>query len=357
MLKQKSVKKVRLLSSVRFRSEILLIVASVTILFGVYITFKLFAATIQSLEPEAANTNSKLLATDNTASGGKYIKFTNLTPTPPPPPPVVTPPPPPITPPPPPPPPGSPSGQSMPIGDINGWRQVFTDDFVTDSPIGGWAIPDWKQGVVSSAYHNKWTGYPYPWTDTSKNGRYDQGRVISTVGGLMNMYIHSENGEHLVAAPVPIIPGADSNLGLTAGRYVMRFRADQVHGYKTAWLLWPTSDVWPRDGEIDFPEGNLDSSISAFMHNMNGTSGGDQAYFSSNGVTYSSWHTAVLEWKAGQSCSFYIDGNLVGTTTSRVPSTPMHWILQTETNLDGYAPDNSAAGNVQIDWISVYVPA
>jgi hypothetical protein len=36
--------------------------------------------------------------------------------------------------------------------------------------------------------------------------------------------------------------------------HYVRFKTDSMHGYKGAWLLWPASEVWPRDGEIDFPE-------------------------------------------------------------------------------------------------------
>ena len=245
----------------------------------------------------------------------------------------------------------------MPVGDISGWRQVFKDDFTTDAPLGSWAVSDYHQGVNSPAYSSRWTGYPSAWHDTSGNGWYDQGKTISVLNGVLNMNIHTENGTHEVAAPVPFIPGADGNNALTSGRYVVRFRSDAIPGYKTAWLLWPSSDVWPRDGEIDFPEGNLDGSISAFMHRMNGTSGSDQDYYSSGGATYTSWHTAIIEWKGGQSLSFILDGQTIGTSTSRVPSTPMQWVLQTETNLDGYSPSDSASGNLQIDWVTVYVPA
>jgi hypothetical protein len=248
----------------------------------------------------------------------------------------------------------SPSGEAMPVGDITGWKQVFTEEFTTDAPLGSWAIPDYHKSVNASAYASKWTGYPNTWHDTSGNGIYDQGKTISVSGGVLNMNIHTENGVHEVAAPVPFIPGADANNAMTSGRYVVRFRSDAIPGYKTAWLLWPSSDTWPRDGEIDFPEGNLDSTISGFMHRMNGTSGGDQDFVSSNGVSYTGWHTAVTEWRGGQSLSFILDGKNLGTLTSRVPSTPMQWILQTETNLDGYAPNNSAAGNLQIDWVTVY---
>ena len=54
--------------------------------------------------------------------------------------------------------------------------------------------------------------------------------------------------------------------------------------------------------------------------------------------------------------TFYFDGQLIGTSTNpaNIPSTPMHWVLQTETQLSGGPPANSAAGNVQIDWATAY---
>lgn len=67
--------------------------------------------------------------------------------------------------------------------------------------------------------------------------------------------LHTQNGVHMVAAPGPVISGAPGkDDGLVYGRYVIRFEADPVPGYKPAWLLWPDSNDW-SDAEIDFPEG------------------------------------------------------------------------------------------------------
>ena len=239
----------------------------------------------------------------------------------------------------------SPSGEPMPVGDIPGWHQIFADDFNTDVPLGSFP----------AAVSTQWGAYPDGWHDTTGNGTYDASHVISVSGGLMNMYLHTEGGVHMVAAPMPRLPGATgSGGGLLYGRYTVRFRSDPVPGYKTAWLLWPDSETWPRDGEIDFPEGNLNSTISGFMHRQNGTSGSDQdAYTTSQ--TYTTWHTSVLEWTATE-CRFILDGVTLGTSTSRIPDTAMHWVLQTETQLSGGAPSDSAAGNVQIDWVAAYIP-
>ncbi|RKH04821.1 glycosyl hydrolase family protein [Corallococcus sp. CA053C] len=239
---------------------------------------------------------------------------------------------------------GSPSGEPMPVGDLTGWRQVFTDDFTTNVPMG----------QFPAAVSSKWGVYPDGWKDTSKNGTYSPSKVVSIQNGVLNKYLHTENGVHMIAAILPKIPGANSSGGLPAGRYAVRFRADAVPGYKTAWMLWPDSEVWPRDGEIDFPEGDLDGTLSGFMHRQNGTSGGDQDAVSTT-ARFTSWHTAVIEWSPGR-CRFLLDGAVILDKTSRVPSTPMHWVLQTETDLSGTAPGSTAAGNVQIDWVAVWVP-
>ncbi|OGO54941.1 MAG: hypothetical protein A2V85_11190 [Chloroflexi bacterium RBG_16_72_14] len=225
----------------------------------------------------------------------------------------------------------------MPTTSLPGWNLVFTDDFTTNVALGSFP----------SAVSTKWSAYPSPWKDTSRNGTYSP-EIVSFQNGVMDIWLHTENGVHKVAAPLPRVPGGDQ----TYGRYAVRFKADPVKGYKTAWLLWPKSNVWPGEGEIDFPEGNLDGSIWAFMHRDNATSGSDQDAFST-GATYSSWHTAIIEW-APSSIRFIFDDRVIGTSTSRIPNSPMHWVLQTETRLDGTVPADSAQGHVQIDWVAVW---
>ncbi len=235
----------------------------------------------------------------------------------------------------------NPSGLAMPVGNVPGWRQVFTDNFTEDVPVGH--FPD--------AVASKWTDYADGWKDTTGLGTYMPTKVVSIGGGIMNMHLHSENGVHMVAAPEPKIPGAPGrNGGLLYGRYVIRFRADPVKGYKTAWMLWPDSNLFTQ-GEIDFPEGDVNYHFNAYMHHRDN-------FFSQSAyvthVTYTSWHTIVTDWSPTD-VSFYVDGNLVGSVTNRawIPDVPMHWVLQTESELHGGVPD-WAAGNVQIDWVAIY---
>jgi hypothetical protein len=236
---------------------------------------------------------------------------------------------------------GAPSGQPMPRGDLPGWKQIFADDFTTDVALGSFP------GAVASS----WSAYSDGSKDTSRNGTYFPSKVVSIRHGLMDLHLHTEGGIHMVAAPLPKL-SATKPYGQLYGRHAVRFRADALHGYKTAWLLWPDSSRWPADGEIDFPEGDLDQGICAYMHHMGATSPSDQDWFCPR-AAFTSWHTAVIEWTP-TAVRFVLDGQLAGTSTSRIPSTPMHWVLQTETALSGGPPSAATDGHVQIDWVTAY---
>jgi beta-glucanase (GH16 family) len=228
----------------------------------------------------------------------------------------------------------------MPVGNLPGWRQVFTDDFSTDVTVGGFPS--------NSAYRDRWGVYDDGAKDTAgKNGgpsRYYPSKVVSVQNGLANLDLHTENGTPMAAALLPALAGQ------RYGKYTIRFRSDPVAGFKTAWLLWPDSEVWPRDGEIDFPEGDLTGTISAFMHRQGASSGGDQDVFSTS-TSYTSWHTASIEWTPN-AVKFVLDDRTIGTSTERIPNTTMHWVIQTESNGDTSRP--AARGNLQIDWVAMY---
>lgn len=252
-----------------------------------------------------------------------------------------------------------PSGEAMPTTAPAGWRRIFEDDF--DSAVALGSFPS----TVSA----DWSAYPSPWPDTSRNGRYDPQRTLSVHDGMLDIHLHTEtlNGvaRHLVAAPHPRLPASDPSVttlvasegvysAMLYGRYSVRFRADaNIPGYKTAWLLWPFDNDWPRNGEIDFPEGDLalGDTIHAFMHRQGATSGSDQDGVDS-GVVYTAWHTAVIEWTPTV-CRFLLDGVEIMAPTTRIPNTPMRWVLQTETVLSGVAPLDATSGHVYVDWVTV----
>jgi beta-glucanase (GH16 family) len=288
------------------------LITSMVAVYGILSFMASSAATAGvSIEPESGSAlNPAAVVSDTGASGGKAVRFST---------------------------PSSPSGEAMPIGDLPGWKQAYTQDFTTNVALGN--FPGVYKGSVGA--------YPDGWKDTSKNGTYYPTKVHSVSGGVLDWFIRTENGLHLVSAPTPEIPAS----ARTYGRYAVRFRADPVPGYKTAWLLWPDSDNW-SEGEIDFPEGGLNGRISGFSH-CAGPNPQNNCLAVSTDKTYTSWHTAIIEWIPGR-VTFILDGIQVGTTTNSVPSTPMHWVLQTETNLSSTPPPDSAAGHVQVDWIAAW---
>ena len=224
----------------------------------------------------------------------------------------------------------------MPVGDLPGWHQIFSDDFTTSVPARSFP----------SAVSSKWSAYLDGWPDTTRIGTYYPD-YISWHDGLMDLPIGWDGAHFISQAPVPKLPT------MLYGRFAVRFKSGSLWGYKTAWLLWPNSGNWPYDGEIDFPEGSLNGVICAFMHRQGATSGSDQDAFCTSVIQAGAWHTAVIEWRA-TNLSFYLDGRLIGQSTNRIPNTAMHWVLQTET--DGTTPSKTAMAHVYVDWVVAYQP-
>jgi len=233
------------------------------------------------------------------------------------------------------------SGEPAPAGDLPGWRLVFEDDFPTDVPTGSFP----------AAVASKWGAYPDGTRDTSGNGVYTPSKVVSIHDGVMDLHIRTDSTGHLVAVPVPRLQTPTGSQ--VYGRYAVRFRADPLPGYKVAWLLWPDSENWPHDGEIDFPEGDLDDQICGYVHHLGATVGNDQDAVCT-GVSFTGWHTTVIEWTASQ-VVMYLDGRVILRSTTRIPNTPMHWVLQTETSLFS-VPSPATSGHVLIDWVAAWSP-
>lgn len=227
----------------------------------------------------------------------------------------------------------------MPTGDLPGWRQIFADDFRT--PVKRGSFPGPK-------YRSRWSGYS-GFHDTSGHGFYEPSKVLSVADGLLNFHLHSEDGVHLVAAPVPLFDGEWN--GQIYGRYSVRFRADPLEGYKVAFLLWPSDNDW-SEGEVDFPEGDLDGTFYGASRRARL---GSTVRFDGTGRlgAFDAWHVATIEWIPGR-ISWYLDGARVGSTTTNVPSTSMRWTLQAETAIGEKAPADSVAGVVQVDWVTAY---
>ena len=208
-----------------------------------------------------------------------------------------------------------------------------TEDFKTNLPLG----------TFPGTYANKWQSYN-GFTDSRGKGDYNQ-KIISVQNGAMDLWLHNENGRPQGAAPVPLIQGAWG--GQTYGKFSVRFRSDAVTGYGAAWLLWPDSNIW-NQGEIDFPEGALNGKFMGFNHCINNPA--TNCDYVITNATYTSWHTASIEWTP-TGVKYILDGITLKNSTTAIPTNPMHWVLQTETNDQTVT---GTGGHLQIDWVTAY---
>ena len=244
-----------------------------------------------------------------------------------------------------------PSGVDAPVGDLPGWKQNFLDNFSTDVPLG----------QFPQAVSDKWGAYPRPWTDTTNKGNYDPQKVVSIDGGVLDKHLRTDptTGEHLVAALTPRGTGTTDRYGQLYGRYSVRMRSDSMPGYKIAWLLWPDVGTNTKgsvfsdgggDGEIDFPETELDATeVGLFVHHQGAVVSNDQTVRKAT-VDIREWHTYTFEWSPNLVVA-YIDGVETGRVTKRIPKASMHWVIQTETSIINATPDLTS-GHLEIDWIA-----
>ncbi|PYC70185.1 hypothetical protein C7C46_27680 [Streptomyces tateyamensis] len=222
-------------------------------------------------------------------------------------------------------------------------------------PLGSWTGCSANGPVQTShctglpaAVDAKWWAYPSGWKDTSKNGTYDPARTLSIANGQLNMHLSRDSAGTWVAAPLPKLPGAvGKDGGVQYGKFEITWKATSAAGFKTAFLLWPDGDVWPQNGEIDFPEGSLTGDVSAYMHRQGATSGSDQDAYETSVAEAGAWHVSTIDWEPN-SLTFSLDGKVIGHSTSRIPSGPMHWVLQAETATSGAGPAVGSSADISI---------
>ncbi len=250
----------------------------------------------------------------------------------------------------------APSGRSMPIGDPPGFHQVLKQDFTTAAALGTFGTKSPYTGWDGGTGYN---GH----ADTSGNGTWNAKTTVSVHGGVLDCRVHATTpGRADVCAITPTgsngawWAGNGGGLGTKPyGRYSVRFKADGIPDYKIAWLLWPVDWQHWEYGEVDFPEGELNGTITAAAHDVGDPE--NEAYHDL-GVRMTSWHTATIEWRKA-SLRYFLDGKLRWTvknsaTVTRVPTKPMRWVLQAETSLTQKKPVAFPTGHIYIDWVTGY---
>lgn len=270
-----------------------------------------------------------------------------------------------------------PSGQAMPTGNINGWKQTFADNFSGAVPVGAFSDcnhnTDTPQAYCNGLkpygnYFANWWAYPTGWPDTAKagadgnpkapanspggktevGGQYHPEDTVSIGDGAMHIRMFRPNSgrqENHVATLVPR-PCMDQKYG----RYVERFKV--VHadpGFKSAHLFYDNGY------EIDYPESDSYSDpFSAFTHYTPPNSNNSYTTSHSAGTGWTDWHTTVIEWTSS-SIKFYVDGKIIGSTSSNIPNIKLSWVLQNESSILG--PKFATPGNyaqLDLDWVACY---
>ncbi len=254
----------------------------------------------------------------------------------------------------------NPSGTPMPVGDLPGWRLIFADDFDYDSPSGEGTATAGQAGYFPQTSGGKWGAYPWPWAGTPTWASYFPERTCTTHDSMLDVHLHDEfvtsTRRFLIAALYPQLAG--QHIFRSGFRVEMMMRSESFGQYHVSNLLWPQSEAWPRDGEVDWPEADFNAAKTyGFMHRQDGTSGGDQDYVEAPVALSSGWHVWALEWRAGQTCRFELDGQPVGQElTARVPSTPMRFVLQHGGTFATNTPIAGVGGHVFYDWVTLYEP-
>jgi hypothetical protein len=223
---------------------------------------------------------------------------------------------------------------AMPKGNLKNWHQVMAENFTTRVATGHWP----------GGYAKTWSSYD-GFSDTSGIGQYEPAKTLSVHNGDLDIYLHTANGTPLGAAPEPHVGGKPG--GQVFGRYSIRWKGARLPGYGLGWLLWPDSNNW-KQGEIDFPEGSLTSTIKAFDHKIGNPSHNVMAYDS--GVAFAGWHTTTIEWRPS-GVTYLLDGKRVAFSRES-PRKPMHLVMAAATN--GHRPARKTAGHILVKWVTIY---
>jgi beta-glucanase (GH16 family) len=151
----------------------------------------------------------------------------------------------------------------------------------------------------------------------------------------------------------------------TYGLWMVRAKFDAGTGYGVAMLLWPQSNRWPQDGELDLVESARPKKNTALSSIHWGNPPGGERDSGKLTGDYTQWHVYAVDWQPTY-VKYSIDGQTVYDTRFSakkpgIPKTPMHLVMQQEPGPFGApgwipAPDASTPDRVtvHVDWVRMY---
>jgi len=204
----------------------------------------------------------------------------------------------------------------------------------------------WGQPNRVEDFNDQLTGWElYDGPGHNKNGLRKPG-AIKTSDGVLTI---TGDGEGSTG-------GMSWGEGQKYGRWEGRVRAPASDpSYNALLLLWPDTEEWPRDGEIDFMEMTdpARQSTDIFIHySKDGTT--DSQVHSKVDIDGTQWHNWAVEWTPEHIVA-YVDGKkwYRTTDTSVFPPGPMHLTIQ----LDWF-PENRKGdvktSTMEVDWVKQY---
>jgi endo-1,3-1,4-beta-glycanase ExoK len=230
---------------------------------------------------------------------------------------------------------------SLPTAVGAGWQLIGSDDFTEDAL-------DQRRWQVYNAQ------------STNQVSRWDPSMVELNGGELQILGSgKSPDGNGNVSGGVCWCKGVGNQL---YGIWQVRARFDAGRGYGQAILLWPQSNRWPQDGELDFVETPRAQKNVAYGTIHWGTDNqSDETELTGD---FTQWHVYTVEWRPDRVRMFVDNQVLYDSAASKqhpvIPSTPMQLAMQQEpgpfdTNWVP-APNATTPDQVvmHIDWVRIY---
>lgn len=160
--------------------------------------------------------------------------------------------------------------------------------------------------------------------------------LVSVSHGVLHVTTTGDQGSGLCLC------GPSAEPARPYGRWDVRARASVNPDHGFAILLWPNSNRWPRDGEVDIAEfpGDNRSLLQTTLHY--GAANHRIMHFTHG--DFARWHTYSVVWRRSV-LEFLLDGRTVLRVTDRaaIPSTPMHLALQAGINAGVATPSDTSA--------------
>lgn len=253
--------------------------------------------------------------------------------------------------------PSGPPGSTQSVGG-NTYALEGMDTFTKDAPAGSFAQTTNNQIVYTGDHGMSWTGYADGWSSTYSGGAegYQPSTVLSVHDGVLDFHLHNDaNGNPVGADPSPL-PGGNRYQIYGEWSFCEKIVPADSHNladFYQAPLLWPQNDPDGPSAESDFPEGNLATlDLSGFSHYGGSTS---QDAFPIQavvpGYAPTQWHVYTQVWGPGFR-SYYVDGQLVGTSTHQVWSGLERWQLQIEPS----GTNDGDSGDALVKWVWIGTP-